>query len=136
MLGVLNYLRDRAKIVVELQWDLMVTDNRQYDPNKLWGLIRVMNVGRRPAYISHVALNLPKGYEHTHLLIAGGIAGKKLAEGDSPELYVVSQNGMEKYAKDWQEIVAQVSDSTGKAWRSKRLKKQDVPSWVNNEGSV
>jgi len=130
VLGVLNYLRDRHKVVVSLQWDLDVTEGSGYDHTKKWGLIRVTNVGRRPTYVSHVALKLPKGYDHTHLVIMGGIVGKKLTEGDPSEAYVVEQAGMEQYAKDWKEIVAQVSDSTGKTWFSKKPKTNQMPSWA------
>lgn len=130
VLGVLNYLRDRHKVVVSLQWDLGVTEGSGYDHTKKWGLIRVTNVGRRPTYVSHVALKLPKGYDHTHLVIMGGIVGKKLTEGDPSEAYVVEQAGMEQYAKDWKKIVAQVNDSTGKTWHSKKPKANEIPSWV------
>ena len=130
VLGVLNYLRDKHNIVVSLQWDLAATPGSGYDANKPWGLITVTNVGRRASYVSHVALRLPKGYEHSHLLIMGGIAGKKLTEGDPSEVFVVDQAGMEQYARDWQKIVAQVSDSTGKVWSSKKLKSTAIPSWA------
>lgn len=130
VLGVLNYLHDRHKVVVFLQWDLEVTEGSGYDHTTKWGLIRVTNVGRRPTYVSHVALKLPKGYDHTHLVIMGGIVGKKLTEGDPSEAYVVDQTSMELYAKDWKHIVAQVNDSTGKIWYSKKLKSNKIPSWA------
>ena len=130
VLGVLNYLRDRHKVVVSLQWDLDVTEGSGYDHTKKWGLIRVTNVGRRPTYVSHVALKLPKGYDHSHLVIMGGIVGKKLTEGDPSEAYVVEQAGMEQYAKDWKNIVAQVNDSTGETWYSEKLKTNQMPSWA------
>ena len=128
VLGVLNYLRDRHKVVVFMQWDLDVTKGSGYDHTKKWGLIRVTNVGRRPTYVSHVALKLPKGYDHTHLVIMGGVVGKKLTEGDPSETYLVDQAGMERYAKDWKSIIAQVNDSTGKTWYSKKLKSKEIPS--------
>ena len=130
VLGVLNYLRDRHKVVVSLQWDLDVTEGSGYDHTRKWGLIRVTNVGRRPTYVSHVALKLPKGYDHTHLVIMGGVVGKKLTEGDPSETYLVDQAGMERYAKDWKSIIAQVNDSTGKTWYSKKLKSKEIPSWA------
>ena len=130
VLGVLNYFRDRHKVDVLLQWDLDVTPDSGYDATKKWGVITVTNVGRRSTYVSHVALKLPKGYDHSHLLIMGGIRGKKLTEGDPSEIFVVDQSGMEHYAKDWRKIVAQVSDSTGKVWYSKKLKANETPSWA------
>lgn len=130
VLGVMNYLRDRAKIVVELQWDMKVTPGGPYDPNKSYGVVRVSNIGRRAIYISHASLRLPKGYDHPFLLLADGIPGKKLSEGDSPETYAVTQEGLAKYAKDWRKVIAQVSDSTGTTWTSKKIAKSKIPSWA------
>lgn len=130
VLGVLNYLRDRHDVIVSLQWDLDVTPDSGYDHTKKWGAITVTNIGRRSTYISHVALKLPKGWDHSHLLIMSGIKGKKLTEGDPSEVFVVEQNGMELYAKDWRSIIAQANDSTGKVWFSKKLKARERPSWA------
>jgi hypothetical protein len=133
VLGVLNYLRDRHKIDITLQWDLDVTPRSGYDHTQRWGAIRVTNVGRRPSYISHVALKLPKGYDHSHLVIMGGISGKKLSEGDPTEVFVVTQEGMAAYAKDWRRVIAQVNDSAGKTWYSKAPKANQKPSWASGD---
>ena len=130
VLGVLNYLRDRHRIDITLQWDLDVTPGTSYDQTKKWGVIRVTNAGRRPTYVSHVALKIPKGYDHSHLVIMGGISGKKLSEGDPTESFVVTQDGMNAYAKDWNRIVAQVTDSAGRNWYSKPPR--DKPSWASS----
>jgi hypothetical protein len=129
-LEILNYLRDRACIQISLKWDMSVTDNPLYDPNKLWGCIWVGNVGRRPIFISHVALRLPKGFKDTHLVLNEGISGVRLAEGDPTKLYIASQAGLEQYAAYWKEIVAQVSDATGRVWTSRRLRNGKAPSWA------
>ena len=133
VLGMLNYFRDRHKVAVRLQWDLEITGDARYDPTKKWGAITVTNIGRRSTYVSHVAIRIPKGYDHSHLLILGGIQGKKLTEGDPAEVFVVEQDGMERYAKDWRNIFAQVSDSTGREWVSKRPLAKEVPSWAKGK---
>jgi hypothetical protein len=130
VLGVLNYLRDRVKLDVKLQWDLDVTAGGPYDPNKKWGVIRVTNLGRRTTYISHAALRLPKGYEGTHLVIMDSIQGEKLSEGDPTKAYMVSQDGLDEFSQVWRKVIAQISDSTGKVWKSKKLKKNEKPSWA------
>ncbi len=47
VLGVMNYLRDRHRVVVSMQWAMAVTEGGGYDHTKKWGLIRVTNIGRK-----------------------------------------------------------------------------------------
>lgn len=131
VLSINNYLRDRPKIVVRLYWDWRVTDNTVYDRNKLWGHVEVANIGRRPVFIKSASLKLPKGYEHTHELIMESIRGQRLAEGDPPVLFMMRQDGMEKYAADWRKIRAVVSDSANREYFSKKLRKSQRPSWAS-----
>jgi hypothetical protein len=134
LLGILNYFRDRATLVVTLQWDMAVTDNPTYDPKKSWGLVRVTNVGRRPVHLGIVALKLPKtfktpkGFEHSHLVLEQSIGGKRLAEGDPPAAFVVNQDDLAKYSAVWHQIRAIAEDSTGKTYKSKMVSKR--PSWA------
>jgi hypothetical protein len=128
VLGILNYLRDRHKVVVTLQWDMGVTPGTIYDDSKKWGVIRVTNVGRRSTYVSHAVLRLPPQHEYPLLLIHDSIEGRKLCEGDATVAFMVTQEDMEPYAADWRDVIAQVSDSAGKVWSSKRPSKK--PSWA------
>ena len=130
VLSVLNFWRDNPRVCVELYWDLSAKPGTHYEPNIRYGVVSVANVGRRPIYVSHAALKLPKGYGESHLILVEGIAGKKLQEGDEPARFKIDQNGMEKYAADWRKIRAQISDSTGKAYFSKRPAKSNIPSWA------
>jgi hypothetical protein len=132
VLGVMNYLRDRAKITVELQWDMNVTPGGPYDPSKSYGVVRVTNIGRRAIYISHASLRLPKGHDASHLLLADGVPGKKLSEGEAPQIYAILQDNLVRYAKDWRKVIAQVSDSTGKTWTSRKVPRGRVPSWARH----
>jgi len=125
VLGVMNFLRDQGKLVVRLQWDMAITGEPD---NKRVGCITVTNTGRRAIFMSHVALRLPKGGELSHFLIRDGLNGQKLSEGDPPAVFPVDQEGMEIYAHEWKEVLAQVSDSTGKEWLSKKV--SVIPSWA------
>jgi hypothetical protein len=141
VLGIFNFLRDRAGVEVSLQWDLSVTPGTGHDATKKWGVITVANVGRRPIFVSHVAIRLPKKVSTTggysHLVIAGGLNGKTLAEGSPAERYVVTQDGLEEYAAHWRDMVAQVSDASGRVWKSRKLQKKQIPSWVEaNEQKI
>jgi len=131
VLSITNYLRDSPKIKVALLWDMSVTDNPRYDRNKRWGLVTVANVGRRPIYVRIANLKLPKGYKKSHFVLSEGIAGSRLAEGDVPATFMVSQDGLEEYAKDWREIRAAIYDSAGREYLSPRKPRKDcVPSWA------
>ena len=124
-IGVFNFLRDKGRLVVRLQWDMAVTGEPE---EKRVACVTVTNTGRRAIFMSHVALRLPKGSENSHLLIPDGLKGQKLSEGDPPLVFIVDQEGLEQYAKKWKCVRAQVSDSTGKEWLSKKI--TTPPSWV------
>jgi len=126
-IGVSNYLRDQAKVVVTLKWDMAITGE---DKNKKLGCITITNTGRRAIFISHVALRLPKGEKHSHFLIREGLKGQKLSEGDAPAVFPIEQEGLEKYKNNWRNIIGQVSDSTGKEWISKKV--MQCPSWAKS----
>lgn len=131
MLGVMNFVRDRVKLDIVLQWDMDVTPGTQYDPNKKWGFVRVQNTGRRTTFVSHVAIKMPEGHGGSHLLLMESIAGEKLVEGDAPKVYVLAQEGLEEYRKDWHKLIAVVTDSTGRVWKSKRVSREKPPTWAN-----
>lgn len=129
-IGVLNYMRDNPRVLIELQWDMLSYGFTEFDEDEFVGVIRIANTGRRPIYVSHVALRLPKGYEETHLVLKDGLVGQKLQEGDQPLTYPVSQKGLEEYEAKWRDVIAQVSDSTGKVWCSKKVQEGNAPSWA------
>lgn len=128
LLGILNHIRDRAKIIVTLQWDMGIANDPNYDPDKSYGVVKATNVGRRPVYISHASLKLPKGYKHSYLLLGQGIFGTRLGEGDPPLSYVVDQEGMKKYKRDWHKVRAVVLDSAGTGYYSSKV--SEMPSWA------
>lgn len=130
VLGVMNFVRDRVKLDITLQWDMDITHGTQYDTSEKWGVVRVQNTGRRTTFVSHVAIKIPKGYDGTHLLVMDSVAGEKLAEGDAPKIYVLTQEGLERYRKDWHKLIAVVSDSTGQVWKSRRVSRKKCPSWA------
>lgn len=134
-LAIINYRRDNPKIVVDLQWDMSMIEvgGGPQDRNKLHGVITVTNIGRRPIYISHVSLKLsPKGY----LLLIEGLSGQKLVEGDPPRTFTVDHDRiiqeigdrLRKQPNMWKLIRAQVSDSAGKRYLSKKVK--NCPEWA------
>jgi hypothetical protein len=122
--SILTYLRDRPRLSVKLQWDMseVGTEIRM-------GLVRVANVGRRPAHLAIVALELPKKYRTSHLILNQSIQGKRLDEGDKPEGFIVNYDQLSEYKADWNKIRAMAEDSAGKTYFSEFPKKK--PSWAN-----
>ncbi len=133
-LSILNYLRDRIKLKVTLQWDMTVTENPVYDSSKKYGAVKITNAGRRSTYVGVVALMLPKGATNRTLILSDSLKGEKLDEGSAPRSVLVDQEGFEKYAQYWDQIYAEVSDSAGKDWKSKpALKALGPPSWAKEK---
>ena len=57
-------------------------------------------------------LNFPKDTDYDHLVIKEAIRGERLAEGAPPVTYIVTQDGLEEYRKDWRKMRAVVFDTT------------------------
>lgn len=134
-LAIINYHRDNPKIIVDLSWDMRMIEvgGGPQNTDKLHGVITVTNIGRRPIYISHVSLKLPsRGY----LLLIEGVSGQKLTEGDTPRIFTVNHDQiiqkigerLQKQPNMWRLIRAQVSDSAGKVYLSKKIK--NCPDWA------
>jgi hypothetical protein len=121
--SILTYLRDRPQLKVLLQWDMA-----ELKTGRKMGLVRVTNIGRRPAHVGIVALVLPEKYEHSHLILNESVQGKRLEEGDRPEGFIVNYDGLAQYKADWNKIRAMAEDSTGKVYYSDFPKKK--PSWA------
>lgn len=117
-LGIFNYLRDRPKIRIHLQWNMQMVGASFSQNEPECGLITVTNTGRRPVYISHVCLILPKTYKNRLLLLADSVPGRKLSEGDEPTSFIVRHDIQSEYAKDLKRIQARVSDSAGQIYIS------------------
>ena len=153
ILGVLNYFRDRPRVIVELQWDMSVTGDGPYDPGKKWGVVTVANSGRRPVFVSHAQLTtyprwargmpsflrkllsrvpkklLPERFTVPLIFLREGIEGKTLPEGGPPILVMVNQDMMNDYARHWNYIRAVIIDIAGKRYYSERTE-SDRPSWA------
>jgi hypothetical protein len=106
VLGVLNYLRDRPKIKINLQWGMEMIGGSIPQNEKECEIITVTNMGRRQVYVSHVCLILPKTYKNNLLILVDSVPGRKLVEGDAPEVFIVRHDVQSKYAQDLGKIRA------------------------------
>ena len=122
VLGICNFLRDRASVQVSLQWNIVTLAEGvgDSDLDKRGGIVRVTNIGRRSIFVSHAAIRLPKHLNAPLFLLKDGIEGKTLAEGSPSLRYFISDVSLREYADYQPEMIAEVTDSTGKVWSSKR----------------
>lgn len=134
LLGILNFRRDKAKVTVKLAWDMEPYDVISSDlgENKLYCCITVTNEGRRPVFISHVAIKRPG--KDKYLLLVKGVKGKTLREGDPPEKYVIPQDRLGQYSKEWRKLRGYVENSSGRRYYSKPVSER--PSWVREESNL
>jgi len=129
VLGVMNYLRDRPRIVVRLQWDMRPNNIPGLDPQKKYGIVTITNAGRRAVFIENASLRLPTDSKKWALLL-DSFGNRKLAEGDAPIFYPVLQEDLRAHAQKWRRVRAVVSDSTGKKYVSRKVSKARIPSWA------
>lgn len=126
VLSLLNYFRDKPKVIVSLEWDRCLIGGVNED--KKFGVVTVANVGRRPIFISHAHLRFPGS---TVLgLLTDGLEGAKLLEGDPPKNYLMDQATsptLGKCAAEWWKVRACVQDHTGKSWFSSLVRRK--PEW-------
>jgi hypothetical protein len=124
VISVLNYRRDKPQLKVTLKWDMT-----ELGTQRMMGLVKVANIGRRPVYLSVVALEIGGHQKYSHLILSDSVKGKRLDEGDKPEGFMVNYDQMDQYKEVWDKIRAVAEDSTGKSYYSEYPK--DKPSWAN-----
>lgn|SRR5262245_10161966 len=136
VLGILNYLRDRPKVVVTLAWDMQPSGGAaSTDTKKAWGVLVIVNVGRRPIFVSHASLHVPG--ETEYFLLMESVQGVKLLESDPPTRYLIDQQALSKqFSAKWQQMRGCVMDNKGRHWHSEPIKEK--PSWVKlpHDGST
>jgi hypothetical protein len=136
-LGVLNYRRDRARVLLSLDWHgciIRQTDDLQA---KL-GRIYLTNTGRRPVYIVSVGLLFftLSEFQITRTTF-GHVKGFRLSEGDPPVSLVVPDSvEMAKFLwvdhkEHWLYLRAFAYDSTGRRYLSGKPKRR--PFWGGSE---
>lgn len=110
-LGVLNYIRDRTRVAVNLQLGM-----REFPGDKEVKhlLITIANIGRRPVFLSHVHLVSPEGV----VLHTDSLSGVKLDEGDKPTFYKLTHDNLHQTFSNLQQIRAVAVDSAGKLYCS------------------
>lgn len=125
VLSLLNYFRDRPKVIVTLGWTY-ISINEDGTEQKWIGVI-ITNVGRRPIFVSHTHLKYPNSTAIS--VIPDSLSGAKLLEGEPPKTYVMDESlpRLRTYAAEWWKVRACVVDHTGKNWWSACVTER--PDW-------
>lgn len=127
VISLLNYFRDRPKVIVTLNWNSVAFDANGEQIK--WSGISVTNIGRRPIFVSHAHLHYPDTTRVS--LITESFDGAKLLEGDPPKTYLLDDTAnlrrLEKCAAEWWRVRARIADHTGTNWWSARV--TEKPGW-------
>ena len=127
-LAYYNYSKDKPNIKVLLRWDL--PNYSEYGTGPV-GEILATNSGRQQITITQLDLEVHVDGKIESLPF--GKYGDTLREGDQLKTYRIIQGKLKKYSKDWKNIQAVVTDSSGKTYRSSIPSEGSIPSWASSE---
>lgn len=139
-LAVANFLRDRHSLRVTLQFDMESSEDGVAVPGHGGGLmnlsfqpritcVSIANTGRRPVFVSHVALTKPRWRgKRPNLIIAEAIKGRRLSEGDPPwNLFVGQDAAFYNFDPGAGSLRAEVLDTTNKVYYSRAERRPVQP---------
>lgn len=140
VLALLNYRRDRPKLLVSLRWDaIVVRDTKGRDAS--FGQLYLTNTGRRPIYITSAGIEFdpPRASWFSRTERQGKVKGRKLGEGDPPLSLVVDATRLgadltREHSRYWRHFRAFAEDSTGRRYYSEKPTKR--PSWGDGDGNI
>lgn len=119
LISVLTYLRDRPRLWVSMAADMRIHNSEKYDPEKVFLVATVSNVGRRPEYVELVALLHPDG--QCGMVNDVFFNPNEVQEGKPPAKYLVEQDLITGLEQQWPGILALVRTSSGRQYRSRFL---------------
>ncbi len=127
-ISLLVFFRDRARISVSVSWD-MITIPREPTYPGTFGSVTVVNLGRRPAYVSHISIR----QEGSHLvrLLPTTVPGKILEEGSGPYSAIIDEKPLKDGAVPWWLLRVSVSTASGRLYFSPWLERP--PDWAASQ---
>ena len=118
-MSIFNFLRDRAILHVGISVNKIIKNSPQYSEDKTYVVVEVINIGRRPAFISIVALLFPDG--QNAVLSDIFFNPKSTKEGEEPRQFLCEQESIHQLPTQWAGTYCLVRTSAGKQFRSKFL---------------
>lgn len=116
VLGLMNYLRDRARLRVVLEWHLpteLVPEVRGY--------VRVLNEGRRNVELRRVGLIIPREPASLYLNLEMKPLEKSIEGGRSENFYFEEHS---LYGADWRLVRAFAEDFRGRRYESRKVRRK------------
>jgi hypothetical protein len=113
VLSLLLFFRDRSRVQVGVSWN-MITIPRDPTYPETFVSVQVVNVGRRPIFVSHIH-SVIEG-EKTHGLLARSASGVTLTEG-SPAFSAIADE-VHFHGKPWWKIRFAAQDAAGRSYFS------------------
>lgn len=130
VVALLVYFKDRPVVKVTMKWDMLSLGDATTSEKKFC-CVTIYNIGRRPIYLSHVHIKIPRKGAGD-ILFTGGISGVTLPEGAPPHLVYADQSQQEirRHGNVWWRLRATVIDAAGKYYHSDWPTR--APQWAEN----
>jgi hypothetical protein len=123
----LNYAKDNSKINIELKRREIKPTDGSTIPESAW-VIKVSNDGRRPAYITHIGLELSERQDGVKrcLLVADSSKGRKITEADPPMIFILPKHILGRLSSIVTDDSRAIAfDSRGRKYVSNAIKESD-----------
>ena len=112
LISILVFFRDRPRIEVSVAWGMKAMPPNSGYPDDIVS-VSVINLGRRPAYVSHVSARTDGST--VVWLLSDSVPGKVLPEGSAPFQNICNEDFFTKADVPWGwKIRFSVSTSAGK----------------------
>jgi hypothetical protein len=125
-IALLVFYRDRSRIVVSVAWDMVVLPA---EPGKRgsFAYVTVANLGRRPAYVSHISAR--QSGSAKAILLTSVVPGKILTEGSAPYSATIDEQVLKDNHVSWWLLRFSVSTASGELYFSPWL--ETPPKWAS-----
>jgi hypothetical protein len=128
VISLLVFFRDRARIAVSVSWDMEAFPRPPDYPAK-FAMITIVNIGRRPTYVSHVSAR--EEGNPIAKLIAKSVPGRILSEGSAPYSEIMDEQPLAAEEVPWWKLRFSVSAASGRLFFSPWLERP--PKWATTQ---
>jgi hypothetical protein len=128
VIALLVFYRDRSRIVVSVTWDMIVLP-AESGKRGSFAYVTVANLGRRPAYVSHISAR--QSGSAKVILLTSSVPGKVLAEGSAPYSATIEEQVLKDNDVSWWLLRFSASTPSGELHYSPWL--ETPPKWASEQ---